>query len=82
MPVPVQRIISSDVTRNTGVLQSDFEMTGLTKIQTDSYARFLQADVDPARRKPVGLEEILREIFPIESFDGQFRLEYVKYELG
>ena len=82
MPVPVQRIISSDVTRNTGVLQFDFEMTGLTKIQTDSYARFLQADVDPARRKPVGLEEILREIFPIDSFDGQFRLEYVKYELG
>ncbi|MCG6156724.1 DNA-directed RNA polymerase subunit beta [Rubinisphaera margarita] len=82
MPVPVQRIIAVNENRNTGVLQTDFEMTGLTRIQTDSYARFLQADVDPARRKPIGLEEILREIFPIQSFDEQFRLEYVKYELG
>ncbi|MCA8987542.1 MAG: DNA-directed RNA polymerase subunit beta, partial [Planctomycetaceae bacterium] len=82
MPVPVQRVLKTHETRNTGQLQSDFEMTGLTRIQTDSYARFLQADLDPSRRKLMGLEEILREIFPIESFDQQFRLEYVKYELG
>jgi len=82
MPVPVQRVIATYETRNTGKLQSSFEMSGLTKIQTDSYWKFAQADVEPSRRKPIGLEGILREIFPIESFDGQFRLEYVKYELG
>lgn len=82
MPVPVQRVIATHETRNTGKLQSSFEMSGLTKIQTDSYAKFVQADVEPSRRKPIGLEGILREIFPIESFDGQFRLEYVRYELG
>ena len=82
MPVPVQRVLEVHESRNTGVLQTDFEMSGLTRIQTDSYARFLQADVDSSRRKPVGLEELLREIFPVESFDGQYRLEYLKYELG
>ena len=60
MPVPVQRVIKVEETRNSGVLQTEFEMTGLTRIQTDSYARFLQADVDPSRRKAVGLEELLR----------------------
>ncbi len=82
MPVPVQRVIATYETRNTGKLQSSFEMSGLTRIQTDSYFKFAQADVEPSRRKPVGLEGILREIFPIESFDGQYRLDYVKYELG
>ena len=82
MPVPVQRVLNVQETRNTGVLQTDFEMSGLTRIQTDSYARFLQADVDTSRRKPVGLEELLREIFPVESFDGQYKLEYIKYDLG
>jgi len=24
----------------------------------------------------------LREVFPIESYDGQYRLEYLRYELG
>ena len=82
MPVPVQRVIAVNETRNTGKMQSSYEVSGLARIQTDAYARFVQADVEPSRRKPTGLEEILREIFPIESFDGQYRLEYVKYELG
>ncbi|HCO24382.1 MAG TPA: hypothetical protein DIT97_15590, partial [Gimesia maris] len=47
-----------------------------------SYASFLQADKSPRERKNQGLEEILREVFPIESYQGQYQLEYVKYELG
>lgn len=82
MPVPAQRIIPMDEVRNFGKISSDFEISDLTRIQTESYVRFLQADITPAKRKDQGIEEILREIFPIESFDGQHRLEYVKYELG
>ncbi|VAX39234.1 DNA-directed RNA polymerase beta subunit [hydrothermal vent metagenome] len=82
MPIPVKRIQYFDEKKNFGKIESSFEITGLTKIQTDSYARFLQYGTPPRQRKDFGLEGILREIFPIESYDGQYRLEYVKYELG
>jgi len=44
-------------------------MPDLTAIQTKSYDRFLQYDLDPRKRKDEGLESVLREIFPIESYD-------------
>lgn len=47
-----------------------------------TYARFLQADRSSRDRLDIGLEVILREVFPIESYYGQFRLEYIRYELG
>jgi len=53
----------------------------LIQIQTRSYARFLQADIDPEKRQPIGLEGLLREVFPIESYDGNMKLEYVGYSL-
>jgi DNA-directed RNA polymerase subunit beta len=65
-----------------GSLLWNFEISDLTRIQTESYIRFLQLDVDPRDRKDSGLEAILREVFPIESYDHRYRLEYVKYELG
>lgn len=82
MPVPAQRIIPMDEVKNYGKIAHEFEISDLTRIQTESYTRFLQADIATGKRKDQGIEEILREIFPIESFDGQHRLEYVKYELG
>ena len=54
----------------------------LTRIQTQSYAAFLQQGVTSDKRKDHGLESVLREIFPIESYDKTINLEYVKYELG
>ena len=54
----------------------------LIDIQTAGYDRFLQADVDPTRRKHEGLEALLREIFPIVSYDGNTQLDYIYYELG
>ena len=53
----------------------------LVAIQTDSYRDFLQ-DGPPEKRKNRGLEAIFRETFPILSYDGSLRLEYVSYELG
>jgi len=54
----------------------------LTKIQTDAYERFLQTAKSPdSRDTSFGLEALLREVFPIESYDGTMRLEYLYYVL-
>ncbi|QDT37396.1 DNA-directed RNA polymerase subunit beta [Stratiformator vulcanicus] len=82
MPIPATRIQYFDDKRNFGSIDSDFELSDLTKIQTVSFDRFLQLDISSRERKDQGLEEILREVFPVESYDGQYKLEYVKYELG
>ena len=57
------------------------QVPDLIEIQTESYARFLQAALRPADRAAIGLEGLLREVFPIESYDGNMRLEYVDYAL-
>lgn len=82
MPVPSVRTIDQDTVRNFGKIQADYEISDLTRIQTESYSRFLQVERSSRDRLEQGLEGILREVFPIESYDGQFRLEYVRYELG
>ena len=82
MPIPATRIRYFEEKRNFGKIASEFELSDLTRIQTASYERFLQLDTPPRERKDQGLEEILREIFPVESYDGQYKLEYIKYELG
>ncbi|HMO25792.1 MAG TPA: hypothetical protein PKB10_05935, partial [Tepidisphaeraceae bacterium] len=53
----------------------------LIQVQQIAYARFLQKDVDPAKRKNDGLESLLREVFPIESYDGTVKLVYRSYSL-
>ena len=83
MPIPAIRTLQTDSVRTFGrTEEKGAELKDLTEIQTESYSRFLQADAEPLERHCQGLEEILREIFPIESYDGQYRLEFVKYELG
>ena len=47
----------------------------------DSYEEFLQAKEAPNNRKDKGLESAFREIFPVESSNGDIKLEYVSYEL-
>jgi DNA-directed RNA polymerase subunit beta len=54
----------------------------LTVIQSDAYDRFLQLDKGPHERDTrFGLEALLREIYPIESYDGTMKLEYSYYTL-
>lgn len=82
MPVPAVRTIDQDAVRNFGKIQADYEISDLTRIQTAAYGRFLQVERSSRDRLDQGIEGILREVFPIESYDGQFRLEYVRYDLG
>ena len=53
----------------------------LIAIQTKSYEDFLQADVPPQKREDKGLQAIFKEIFPVSSFDGRYKLEFIGYEL-
>jgi len=68
--------------RNFGRCQEVLEIPNLTEIQTRKYEEFLQLDGEPAKRKNLGLEAVLREVFPITSYDGNLRLDYVSYRLG
>ncbi|MCK6483516.1 MAG: DNA-directed RNA polymerase subunit beta [Phycisphaerae bacterium] len=54
----------------------------LIEIQTESYKRFLQADTPPEQRRNQGLESLLREVFPITSYDENIELQYLDYTLG
>ena len=84
MPIPAKRTLISSgrtyVGRTTDL--SSVQVPPLTEIQTKSYDRFLQYEIPLEEREDVGLESVLRETFPIESYDGQIKLEYLRYELG
>jgi DNA-directed RNA polymerase subunit beta len=82
MPIPAIRIIKPTQERNFGRFGDAVEVPSLTDVQTKSYARFLQLDEPSEERDPHGLEGVLREIFPIESYDKTLSLDYIKYELG
>lgn len=68
--------------RNFGKIKDVFELPNLLDIQVKSYEDFLQWDCLPEKRKDQGLEEVFREVFPLESYDGQIKLEYISYYFG
>jgi DNA-directed RNA polymerase subunit beta len=53
----------------------------LTRVQGQAYGRLIQLDTEPLKRKPIGIEGLLREVFPIEAYDGSMRVEYLYYKL-
>ena len=65
-----------------GKLREVLEIPNLIGIQTISYEDFLQKDVPHEERNNQGLHEVFQEIFPIESYDKQYILEYISYSLG
>src|SRR5215510_6680922 len=82
MATSAQRRITPKEVRRFGSGRELFSIPDLTQIQTRSYENFLQYDVPPQKRTDQGIEGVLREIFPIESYDKTLRLEYIRYELG
>ena len=82
MPIASKRTITPETVRNFGRFGDTIDAPSLTDIQTKSYDRFSQLDVQPEKRNASGLEGILKEIFPIESYDKKIRIQYLRYELG
>jgi DNA-directed RNA polymerase subunit beta len=72
-PLPIRRY---------GHYRDVLEVPNLIKLQLDAYDAFLQPQKAPVERPLTGLEAIIREVFPIKSYDGQLMLEYLGYELG
>jgi DNA-directed RNA polymerase subunit beta len=77
----VRRLQPTEV-RHFGSRRASHSIPDLTEIQTRFYDAFLQYDVAPNKRKDHGIEGVLREIFPIESYDKTVKIEYLRYDLG
>jgi len=58
------------------------DISNLIEMQRESYARFLQKDVDPYQRGNFGLQGVFKSVFPIRDFSGSCSLEFVDYTLG
>jgi DNA-directed RNA polymerase subunit beta len=53
----------------------------LVEVQKNSHDWFFQKDTDPMMREEQGLQELFKEVFPIQSYDGSFSLEFVRYSI-
>ena len=65
-----------------GKLKEVIETPNLIEVQLESYKEFLQQDQAPSERDPIGLEAVFREVFPIDSYDEKFTLDFARYEVG
>jgi DNA-directed RNA polymerase subunit beta len=65
-----------------GKIKEVLELPYLIEIQRDSYDLFLQYDIKSNKRKGQGLQAVFNEVFPIESFDKNTKLEFIGYSLG
>ncbi|HAH21265.1 MAG: DNA-directed RNA polymerase subunit beta [Omnitrophica WOR_2 bacterium GWF2_43_52] len=68
--------------KNCAKLKEVYKLPNLLDIQLLSYAEFLQAELKQDTRNNIGLQEVFNEIFPIESFDHQVRIDFIGYSLG
>ncbi len=65
--------------RNFGKIEKVIGIPNLIDMQKRSYSRFLQKDVPPEAREPIGLQEAFQSVFPIHDFAETASLEFVKY---
>jgi len=82
MACTTKRCLEPTTVRRYGSEHETYPLPDLTELQTRSYAAFLQEEISSDSREDQGLEAVLREIFPVESYDGTASLEYIRYELG
>ncbi len=68
--------------RSFNKIEKILDFPNLIDIQKSSYENFLQSQLPPEKRKPIGMEEVFRTVFPIKDFNETCSLEYVRYGLG
>src|ERR1700750_2980928 len=62
-------------------LKQVIEIPNLIDIQKRSYDKFLQIDVPLDKREDIGLQGVLKSVFPIKDFSETSSLEFVSYNL-
>jgi DNA-directed RNA polymerase subunit beta len=67
---------------NFGKIKEVIEPPNLIEIQSDSYVDFLQIGTASEKRKEEGLQAVFKEVFPIESYDGNVTLDFHSYEIN
>lgn len=67
--------------KSFGTIKDAVPVPNLIHIQSSSFNEFVQLDFLPEERKAIGLERVLRDVFPME-YENKFSLEYLSYELG
>ncbi|MBU1061093.1 MAG: DNA-directed RNA polymerase subunit beta, partial [Candidatus Omnitrophica bacterium] len=68
--------------KNFAKLKEVIPLPYLLEIQRESYVDFLQIDKPKTKRKRDGLQAVFEDVFPVESNDGNYRLEFLYYTLG
>ncbi|MFK4786002.1 DNA-directed RNA polymerase subunit beta [Fusobacterium sp. MFO224] len=66
---------------NYGKIQERGVMPHFLEFQLNSYEDFIQSKNNPLSREDKGLESAFREVFPIDSSNGDIQLDYISYEL-
>ncbi len=70
------------IRKKFATVENIIEVPHLISMQRKSYEKFLQMDREPEDREDYGLQAILKNVFPINDFNGMCSLEYVKYKFG
>ena len=69
------------VRKSFGKIEDIVPVPNLIEIQSSSFNDFVQLDYLPEERELIGLEKVLRDIFPID-YEDKLSLECVSYEIG
>ncbi|QQS67830.1 MAG: DNA-directed RNA polymerase subunit beta [Chlorobiota bacterium] len=65
--------------KSFGKVKPTVSIGDLLAVQLNSYKDFLQEDIDPSKRKPIGLQQAFLQNFPISDAREIFILEYLDY---
>ncbi|MDG2213954.1 MAG: DNA-directed RNA polymerase subunit beta, partial [Verrucomicrobiota bacterium] len=66
---------------NFSKIKEVINFPNLIDIQQKSYVQFLQLETDKPKRIDDGLQAVFKEVFPIESYDGNITLDFHSYEI-
>jgi len=65
-----------------GRIRKIVDIPNLIDIQTMSYEKFLQKDVELEKRGNFGLQGAFKSVFPISDYSKKCSLEFVSYKIG
>ncbi len=78
----MRREITQLAERDFSKIRSIIDIPNLLDIQLESFRNFLQVDVDPEKRDNDGLQAVFADVFPIDDIHGNYKLEFVKYDVA